>query len=129
MFRFWCQRNCKSFEGVPVPRCFRSVGPLPVSTCYAIHSNVTSILFRDTLNVTYLQTSRDFRRVHAVSAPSCERKNRPNDFSFDASNHANRVLTFKQANCKVVTITNVSAPFDKVFTHKGVKSSKQDDKW
>ena len=61
--------------------------------------------------------------------PSCERKNRPNDFSFDALNHANRVSTFKQANCKVVLIMTVSAPFDKVFAHKGVKSSKQDDKW
>ena len=77
MFRFWCQRNCKSFEGVPVPRCFRSVGPLPVSTCYAIHSNVTSILFRDTLNVTYLQTSRDLRRVHAVSAPQLRAQKPP----------------------------------------------------
>ena len=74
----------------------------------------------------HLETSGEFM---PSQLPSCERKNRPNDFSFDASNHANKVLTFKQANCKVVMIMTVSAPFDKVFTHKGVKSSKQDDKW
>ena len=55
--------------------------------------------------------------------PSCERKNRPNDFSFDASNHANRVLTFEQANCKLVMIMTVSAPFDKVFTQKKVRKT------
>ena len=55
---------------------FSKLVPSPVLTCYAIHSNATSIPFRDTLNVTYLQTFRDLKRVHA-GEHSCEHKNCP----------------------------------------------------
>ena len=48
---------------------FSKLVPSPVLTCYAIHSNATSIPFRDTVNVTYLHTFRDLKRVQAGALP------------------------------------------------------------